>query len=325
MPPRAEAICARPDRSAACGKAGLVGPVAARALRQGALGRVFALFAQSLYLELDAGWVCLGGASLAVGPLTLICAPMPEGDLRAHLSVGDAARIETDTLLVGPLRIELGEAEPWWPAAVGAWDRHSLARGLAAASTAVRNLNAQDGLALLARAGTAERQALARAAAGPLSHLAQVLSAADTAPEVPPASAKIAPLIGLGPGLTPSGDDVLSGVLVALSLLGRTPLRDGLWRALQGAIAERTTDLSRAQLAAAAEGLGGAQLHEVLSVIMTGASAHIQAACAALGRVGHTSGWDALAGALLALRATANPRCLPCEAWASVGAAERSR
>jgi Protein of unknown function (DUF2877) len=322
MAPRAEATCERPGPSALRGKASVVGPVAARALRPGAHGQVRALFAQSLYVELDAGWVCLGGASLGAGPLTLVCAPMPEGDLCAHLSVGDAACIEPDALLAGPLRIDLGEAEPWWPAAVGAWDRRSLARGLSAASAALRNLNPQDGLALLARASTAERQALARASTAPLGHLSQWLSAAGAPAELPPAPARIVPLIGLGPGLTPSGDDVLGGVLVALSLLGCTSHRDGLWRVLHGAMAGRTTDIGRAHLAAAAEGLGGAQLHAVLSAIMRGQSEQIQAACAALGRVGHTSGWDALAGALLVLRATANPD--PAGGGeASVGATER--
>jgi Protein of unknown function (DUF2877) len=307
MPPRVEALCEKPARSLARGKARVVGPVAARALRPGALGCVFARFARSFYVELDAGFICVGGASLGAGPLTLVCTPMPAADLRAHLSVGDAVRIETDSLRAGPLRIDLGEADPWWPAAAGSWDRHGLVRGLSAADAALRSLGPQDGLACLARASTLEHQALARAAAAPLRHLGQWLSAAGTAEEVPPEPAKIAPLIGLGPGLTPSGDDVLGGVLVALSVLGCTRLRDGLWRVVHSAINERTTPISRAHLAAAAEGLGGAQLHEVLRVIMTGASEHIPAACAALGRVGHTSGWDALAGALMVLRAIANP------------------
>jgi hypothetical protein len=124
-------------------------------------------------------------------------------------------------------------------------------------------------------------------------------------PTVEPDAARIAPLIGLGPGLTPSGDDVLGGFLVALALVGRIALRDRLWRAVHSAIAERTTEISCAHLAAAAEGQGGAPLHSALSAIMRGASAGIEGACVALGRVGHTSGWDALAGGLLVLEATA--------------------
>ena len=42
-----------------------------------------------------------------------------------------------------------------------------------------------------------------------------------------------AQLIGLGPGLTPSGDDYLGGVLVALRALGRDAQADALWRWLE--------------------------------------------------------------------------------------------
>lgn len=58
-------------------------------------------------------------------------------------------------------------------------------------------------------------------------------------------------LAGLGPGLTPAGDDVLVGLLSALSLLGGPPaVIDALLAAADG----RTTDLSLALLRHAAKG-----------------------------------------------------------------------
>jgi hypothetical protein len=39
----------------------------------------------------------------------------------------------------------------------------------------------------------------------------------------------------------------------------------------------------------------------VLGALLTGAGGRLPAAVAALARVGHTSGWDALAGAIAAL------------------------
>jgi hypothetical protein len=177
-------------------------------------------------------------------------------------------------------------------------------RGLAAAKAALGVLQPQDGLALLAPGGRSQHGSMARVAAAPIDHLGDLLRGEPTV-EAAHDAARIAPLVGLGPGLTPSGDDVLGGLLVALALVGRIALRDRLWRALHRAIAERTTEISRAHLAAAAEGQGGAQLHSALSAIMRGASAGIEGACAALGGVGHTSGWDALAGGLLVLETTA--------------------
>ena len=59
-------------------------------------------------------------------------------------------------------------------------------------------------------------------------------------------------LIGLGPGLTPSGDDYLGGMLVALRSLGRGAQADALWRWLEPRLASRTSAISAAHLAAAA-------------------------------------------------------------------------
>jgi hypothetical protein len=112
-------------------------------------------------------------------------------------------------------------------------------------------------------------------------------------------------LIGLGPGLTPSGDDYLGGLLIALSLIGRTRLRDRLWQALEPLLVRRTGDISRAHLAAAAGGLGNSALHAVLCAILAGRTDVISVAVASIAGVGHTSGWDALAGSIAGLRAAA--------------------
>jgi hypothetical protein len=100
-------------------------------------------------------------------------------------------------------------------------------------------------------------------------------------------------LIGLGPGLTPSGDDYLGGMLVALRLNGRSMQADGLWRWLQPRLGGRTSAISAAHLAAAAAGEAHEALHEVLN-----GSLDLEK----LSAVGHCSGWDALAGAVAVLK-----------------------
>jgi hypothetical protein len=100
-------------------------------------------------------------------------------------------------------------------------------------------------------------------------------------------------LIGLGPGLTPSGDDYFGGMLVALRLTGRGVQADGLWRWLQPRLKERTSAISAAHLAAAAAGEAHEALHEVLN-----GSLDLEK----LDAVGHCSGWDSLAGAVAVLR-----------------------
>jgi hypothetical protein len=100
-------------------------------------------------------------------------------------------------------------------------------------------------------------------------------------------------LIGLGPGLTPSGDDYLGGMLVALRLTGRAMQAEGLWRWLQPRLKARTSAISAAHLAAAAAGEAHEALHDVLNGELN---------LDALHAVGHTSGWDALAGAVTVLK-----------------------
>ena len=107
-------------------------------------------------------------------------------------------------------------------------------------------------------------------------------------------------LIGLGPGLTPAGDDFVGGALIALRAAGQAALTDRI-SAWALALAEKGTGkISRAHLRCAAGGEGHEALHEFLRVLHKGQQA-IERALAALSRVGHSSGRDAAAGALLVL------------------------
>jgi hypothetical protein len=101
-------------------------------------------------------------------------------------------------------------------------------------------------------------------------------------------------LIGLGPGLTPSGDDYLGGVLIALNQLGRRPQALGLWRWLHPRLG-RTSNISAAHLSAAATGEGHEALHRCIEALCT-AAPNWPGALDELDKVGHCSGWDSLAG-----------------------------
>lgn len=101
-------------------------------------------------------------------------------------------------------------------------------------------------------------------------------------------------LIGLGPGLTPAGDDYLGGVLIALHQLEREKQARGLWRWLEPRLA-RTSAISGAHLAAAAVGEGHEALHASLQALFS-ADADWPQVLTRLDDVGHCSGWDSLAG-----------------------------
>ena len=107
-------------------------------------------------------------------------------------------------------------------------------------------------------------------------------------------------LIGLGPGLTPAGDDFVGGALIALRAAGHGERADRI-AAWALALAERGTNrISRAHLRCAAAGEGHEALYDLLRALNAGEVA-IARSVDALSRVGHSSGLDAAAGALLIL------------------------
>jgi hypothetical protein len=108
-------------------------------------------------------------------------------------------------------------------------------------------------------------------------------------------------LLGLGPGLTPSGDDLLCGALVALHAIGRVDAAEDLYAAIVSTSSAATSLLSWASLEAAAGGQVGEPLHALVVGLLE--NRRIDRELVDLSRVGHTSGWDALAGATMVLQA----------------------
>jgi hypothetical protein len=108
-------------------------------------------------------------------------------------------------------------------------------------------------------------------------------------------------LIGLGPGLTPSGDDYVAGMLVALRECGRAVQANSLWRWLAPRLEQGTSAISAAHLGAAAAGEAHEALHVCLEKLLLGTD-DWEAALTNLDAVGHCSGWDGLAGAAAVAR-----------------------
>jgi hypothetical protein len=114
-------------------------------------------------------------------------------------------------------------------------------------------------------------------------------------------------LIGLGIGLTPSGDDVLTGAIGSLVLLAER--RGGMEWASEGALkiaeaaAGRTTAVALTYLRCAAAG-EITELHEaLLRALVAGDVEASGRACLALKAFGHSSGGEIALGTLLAVRA----------------------
>lgn len=168
-------------------------------------------------------------------------------------------------------------ASVWRPPMAGDWSKRDLRTGLTAAPS-----------------GSPE--ALSSGASRDLSRWI-----AHCLPEGPvPVPDALLRLVGLGPGLTPSGDDFLGGAMVAARALNRSDVAAALFSALD---LSRTNRISVAHLAAARIGAAAAPLHGLLNDVLRGRTARIPARLTALDSMGHSSGRDAWAGCRAVLSA----------------------
>ena len=100
---------------------------------------------------------------------------------------------------------------------------------------------------------------------------------------------------------------------------GRPTWPHELYAAIAEAAPTATSPISAAFLRAAAEGLGCEALHAAIAAILEGQADAVADRVEALGRIGHTSGWDALAGAMLVLQAFGSTQRQPAGvAWARI-------
>ncbi|MGE5287387.1 MAG: DUF2877 domain-containing protein [Micromonosporaceae bacterium] len=285
--------------------------------------RVIAAFASAVYLELrvpgpEPRVLALVTPSAVRLPNAVVVTPhtsLPPQPERGrawrdappqHAGAGQAAWIAAaagDDGCVGEGAVQAGHirvpVRRWWdPSPVfGPLSRARLEQGCAAlesicaASSRKPGLEGHDALAGLAMS----------CATG---DLAGAVEAADI-------------LIGLGPGLTPSGDDVLAGLLLALRLLGGAIrggtravwLADWLSAAVTHDAGSRTTSLSATLLHCAARGQAAAEVATVLRAFAGQEPAG--PAAARLLTAGHTSGadlaWGLAAGCRAALALSAEP------------------
>jgi len=107
------------------------------------------------------------------------------------------------------------------------------------------------------------------------------------------------PLAGLGPGLTPSGDDFLAGVMLGLHAQPlvedfKASLCGSLFKAAEG----RTTRLSMAFLKAARDGMADERWHRLLAALNSGKKEAIVIAARTVLNYGETSGLDMVCGFL---------------------------
>ena len=265
-------------------------------------GRIAAVFSSVVYVSLETGLLCITRDGVDPGPFSVMTSAPGHADLGTFgLAVDQAAHTTSRRIVVpGRLEVDLRSVEKWSP---DAWpefpDPDLIAYGLNRLRQCLpANINCTGLGGFVIDSHCPEDGDLVGRAAK-----ASILAARDhvaTAGSGTRSTCHWAKqLIGLGPGLTPSGDDFLGGLLIAMHAIGKQDGARQLWAAIGADARAATNSISLALLEAAARGLGSAGLHAAIGAIMSGENP--ASAVARLSRFGYSSGWDALAGVVAAM------------------------
>lgn len=251
-------------------KATLAGLGAIEALACDGEGRVIASFPKAVYVSLPGGILVLVSSDVHPGPLHLVLdGPPPEVPADTRVEVG------TRRLRLGGGDVDLRDAAEWAGALPSPAQLASGATLLTEVASDVASRSALHADPFRDRAADARSRLRAGDLAGTVERLG-----------------------GLGPGLTPAGDDALAGLLFIRRTLEGKEAEPAL---LQAAAAARTTEIAAAFLSWAARGQALAPAHDLLVAAAAGDRKACEAASASLARVGETSGADFALGLTWAL------------------------
>jgi len=263
-------------------------------------GRVAAVFDRSFYIEHGDEFVCIGIPALIPGPLTA-SADVPDGMNWASSGVRVDARVSGagGVLTVGNLfRLDTRFAHQWSPPLVS--NRALVAVSMDAVLSGLRSMAPTDGLAplLFRGAETGSMSPVLNTALPAYRQMSDWVRQVTAGVDVPPPEESVCELLGLGPGLTPSGDDYLGGVMIALHAFGCGQAVERLYATIVREAPRRTNRISAAYLASTREGWGAAPLHDMLNRLGSETDPPLPSLIHDVDRIGHTSGWDALTGIL---------------------------
>lgn len=242
--------------------------------------RVLAVFPAGVYVEVRTDLepsviAVITGAATRLPNSVLLAAELP------HVTVGDEAAVGDGSIELGRLSLR---ARRWWDPAppLGRVDPVRLRQAAPRLAPGEPGLAGNSAIELLSTSCGSGR-------------LLGVVTAAEQ-------------LVGLGPGLTPSGDDVLAGLLVTLRHLGAAAgadravwLADWLAATVTYGVRARTTPISATLLHCAARGEASPEVIAVLRGLA--GRQELEPAQRQLRRLGHTSGSDLLQGISIGLNA----------------------
>ena len=279
------------------------------------VGTVHSVFNKATYITFDETLLALLSDELPRMPNSVRLHSVVSGELFPSLQPGMEVCVGNNTLVI-PTRnfsLQLSDTPSWEPkpdVAAYPWNHATVAQHTRLLTQFLAEKQYEEGLAPVVGPLFLE-QPLQET---PLSRMAmpklRLLAQASWRENIAGIEEATLGLAGLGPGLTPSGDDVLGGVAAIMTLLSPQLSADSISRkhiaSIIATVAKpRTTKLSGVLLEFASRGEVSEQLGSLLLTLMLPAEAYetVQKAADRVLAFGASSGGDTLLGILLGLRA----------------------
>jgi hypothetical protein len=295
-------------------EASSIGRAAYSRLKKGGEGTVHGVFDAAINILFTGGLVSLVPEVVERGPLN-VTLRLPIGPLKMSslgVRAGDKVRVQDSTLELGDRYIvSFGSAEIYSPkqkfTLLMLADDEIEANTESMRKTALLfgNMAGLGELLFLTPPGAAKAKArnLNIFSSSALPRIVR-LEQAFRAGEKNALTDAVSDLIGLGPGLTPSSDDMLAGLVLLCVLYAKN--RGGKQRASQliaRATAEetrgRTTTLSEEYLRQAASGRGNEPVMRLCASLLTGGQESVERETRRVLAIGETSGTDTVLGIIL--------------------------
>jgi hypothetical protein len=291
-----------------------VGQTAHSRLTPSAKGRVHSAYRGAVNLLLPKGLVSVVPRSAGRGPLSLVLADWnPSKDSDVGFKTGQQVIVKDEAIWVGESeRLSFAHAQVYRPSRI--FNRNVLAlddirRNVTRARDLIQSEGRLDGLGVLlpliggsppvTSSNTSPFMSTALRSA---TRLVSALGSRDTR-EISRAGEG---LLGLGIGLTPSGDDLLCGVCVALVLGSENGLKiPGGFQPVFAKIAHaggRTTRLSQEYLEQASRGKANEKVTDFVSAVYTSNENDVVRSLSVLLAMGETSGTDTALGVILGVK-----------------------
>lgn len=282
----------------------------------GVVGKVHSSFRQAVNILTPGGIVSVVSGPASRGPLNVSLAPHRMAELQSYrIEAGDAVARRGNVMVIGngKLSISLKNARVCLPPNL---DGFRLARtdqileNLRVAKKFTKSYGRLQGLGelidLVDGTSVEDHYHTNRFCAYALPRVRSLMKAVSAGGVVAVQEAS-GELLGLGLGLTPSADDMLSGMMLILNMYARiVPTRlqfvSSVSRAIASETKARTTLLSREYVEQASQGNGNELLMELCQALLTGGLTDVDRMVRDVLNIGETSGTDTVLGVLLGLQ-----------------------